>query len=366
MQHERQFCRVWIRLSLRLEKGFAVMSLVTVNCGEQRNSGQANELRSFADSFDPTMCRIHSRIAKIAKLPPIMNVLIRGETGVGKEVLAKKLHQMSERAHANFIVVNCAAIPEGISESELFGHVKGAFTGATSNKIGAFGQAHGGTIFLDEIGDLPLHLQGKLLRVLQEQEITRVGEYKPTKINVRIIAATHVNLEQAIRNGTFRQDLYYRLSGATISVPPLRSRPVDIPVLSQHVLDEFQNAAGGNLVFRLAPETMACLQAYDFPGNVRELRHALSAAIVESDDEWILPEHLPEKMRIISKKPGPKLHDAATLKRIVEGERIRWALEQTAGNQTWAAKLVGMKLRTFVSRLERHGIRRPKKSREAA
>lgn len=338
------------------------MSLISLDCGQQRNSQKFRDFRPFSNSFDPAMCRIFARIAKIAQLPPIMNILIRGETGVGKEVLAKRLHQASDRSKGEWVIVNCTAIPETLFESELFGYVKGAFTGATSNKMGALGQAHGGTILLDEIGDLSLGSQAKLLRAVQEQEITRLGETKPRRIDVRIIAATHVDLEQAVENGRFRQDLYYRLSGVTISVPPLRERAADIPVLAEHFLGEFRRISDWKTPLRLAPETMACLQAYHFPGNVRELHHALSTAIVDAEDEWILPEHLPERMRIIPKKPGPKLHDAATLRRIVEYERMRWAMEQTAGNQTRAAALLGMPLRTFVSRLGRHGFRRPKKS----
>lgn len=338
------------------------MNLASVNRSEQHNSQEMPDARTLSISFEPAMHQIHARIAKVAQLPPIVNVLITGESGVGKEILARRLHQESNQARADFVVVNCASIAESLAESELFGHVKGAFTGATSNKIGAFGQAHGGTILLDEIGDLPLHLQGKLLRVVQEQEITRVGESKPTKINVRIIAATNVDLEQAVKNGKFRQDLYYRLSGVNISVPALRARPMDIPLLAEHIVEDFMRRADWKSPLRLAPETIACLKAYAFPGNVRELRQILLRAIVEVDGEWILPEHLPERMRIIPKKPGPKLYDAATLKRIVERERMRWALEQTAGNQTRAAALLGMPLRTFVSRLARHKFPRPKKS----
>jgi len=328
--------------------------------------GKSDEQRSLFVSSDPTMKLIQNRIVKVAKMPAQMNVLITGETGVGKEKLARLLHRESDRAEAPFIVANCAAIPKDLFESEFFGYVKGAFTGATANSIGFFGQAHGGTILLDEIGEMPLLLQAKLLRVVQEQEIARVGEGKPRKIDVRIIAATHVDLEQAVEEGTFREDLYYRLSAATIHVPPLRERAADVPALAAHLLQRICGTLRWKVQMRLAPETIACLQAYPFPGNVRELGHALSSAIVESEDEWILPEHLPRKMQRIRPKAMTVQQTAATLKREVERERMRWALEQTAGNQTRAAPLLNMSLRTFVTKLETHRFPRPKKSTKHA
>lgn len=331
---------------------------------EEKIRCQFEEGRPSYISSDPAMHKIFARIAKLAKLPPRTNILITGETGVGKEVLAQLLHDMSKRTKERFVIVNCAALPETMFERELLGYDKGAFTGATSDKPGLFEQAHGGTILLDEIGEIPLHLQAKLLRVVEERKIRRLGSTMTRPISVQIIAATNVNLEEAVKEGRFRQDLYYRICGTTLHVPPLRARFADIPLLAARLLQEESSALEWPIPLRLAPETIACLQTYSYPGNVRELRKILSEAILESDDEWILPEHLPEHLRTIVKKPGPKLHDAATLKRLVEYERIRWALEQTAGNQTRAAQLLAMPLRTFVSRLGRHRFKRPKKSAE--
>jgi two-component system, NtrC family, response regulator AtoC len=331
---------------------------------EKHDSHVMEDNRPHADTSDPVMMRIHARIGKLAKMPPGTNVVIMGETGVGKEIAAKMLHDLSKQSRGKIITVNCAALPESMFERELFGHNKGAFTDATSDEPGLFEQAHGGTIFLDEIGDLPRNLQCKLLRVVEERRVRRLGSSVSRAIDVRIIAATNVDLEKAVENGSFRQDLYYRLCGVTLVIPPLRARAVDIPALAAHLLEEERQRLEWPMRLRLAPETVTCLQVYSFPGNVRELRYGLSAAILESEDEWIRPEHLPSRMRMDAKKMPPRseLHDARTQKRLVECERIRRALEQTAGNQTRAARLLGMPLRTFVARLDRHGFARPKKS----
>lgn len=312
---------------------------------------------------DPAMLDLHVRIEQWAHLPPRANVLIFGETGVGKEVVARKIHRSSKRAQGPFIVVNCAAITESLFERELFGHKKGAYTDAKTDEAGFFEQADGGTLLLDEIGELPRALQAKLLRVVEERNVFRVGDPKPRPIDVRILAATNQHLETCVARGTFRSDLYHRLNAIEIEVPPLRLRPADIVPLAQTLLDEERRGYGLSTSFRLSPETVVCLQRYAYPGNVRELRHALASAILQCRDDVIRPEHLPPRMSgrcCASSEHGTM--DRRSTRRAVEFERIRWALVQTAGNQTRAARLINMPLRTFVSRLDEIGIARPKKT----
>lgn len=311
---------------------------------------------------DPVMRDLYARIEHWADLPPRANVLISGETGVGKEVVARAIHRLSKRARGPFVVVNCAAIAESLFERELFGHKKGAFTDAKTDEVGFFEQADGGTLLLDEIGELPKALQSKLLRVVEERLVFRVGDPKPRPIDVRIISATNRHLETCVANGTFRSDLFHRLNAIEIVVPPLRTRPADIIPLARYLLDEERRGLGLSSAFRLAPETIACLQQYVFPGNVRELRHALASAILQCRDEVIRPEHLPRRMNgraIVSS--GQATMDRRALRRAAEFEQIKWALGETGGNQTRAASLIGMPLRTFVTRLDRYGFRRPKK-----
>ncbi len=225
-------------------------------------------------------------------------VLITGESGTGKELIARMLHEKSSRSSGPFIAVSCAAIPETLLEVELFGAMKGAYTGAETDRIGKFEAANGGTLFLDEIGDIPPLIQVKLLRVLQEREIERLGSNKPVPVDVRLVAATNRDLEQAVQAGTFRADLFYRLQVVHIHLPPLRERPEDIPLLVQHFIQKY--AQENNRAIReVSPEVMRVLQAYPWPGNVRELENALESAIVLAPPDAILllPEHLPPQLR---------------------------------------------------------------------
>lgn len=237
------------------------------------------------------MCKVIGRIA-----PQDVNVLILGESGVGKELVARAIYHHSRRADKPFLAINCAALPEGLIESELFGHERGAFTGADRQRIGKFEQCDDGTIFLDEIGDMPLAAQAKVLRLLQEQQFERVGGRESIRTHVRIIAATNQELEKRIAEGGFRVDLFYRLRGVTITVPPLRERPDDIAELAHHFMYLFNQELGLN-VQGFDPETLACLRDYRWPGNVRELQGVLKEAMLRSTGTLLLPEFLPSTLR---------------------------------------------------------------------
>lgn len=231
------------------------------------------------------------RMVRLAA-PRSANVLLIGETGTGKEVIARAVHKMSSRADGPYIRVNCGALHENLLESELFGHVKGAFTGAVENKTGRFEAAHGGSIFLDEINSMSPKLQVKLLRVLQEREFERVGESRTIRVNARVIAATNASLEELVEQGEFREDLYYRLNVVQVLLPPLRERRDDIPALAQHFLKQFVEKNNLNYTPELSPEIIAALKSHDWPGNVRELENAIERLVVLSEDGRLSPDHL--------------------------------------------------------------------------
>jgi len=279
------------------------------------------------------------------------SILITGESGVGKEVLARYVHGLSRRAEASFVAVNCAALPETLLESELFGHRAGSFTGATENRAGLFEQAQKGTIFLDEIGDVSPAIQMKLLRVLQEREILRVGESRPRKVDIRVIAATNHDLENAIRNGTFREDLYYRLRVIEIDIPPLRDRPEDLLPLARYFVKQMASKLGkANL--RLDATSLDHLSSYPWPGNVRELENALERAAVLCREEVIKPEDLPRS--IVEGVPMGR-STADDLKRSlaeVESEHIRAVLESVDGSRTRATKILGISPATLWRKLK--------------
>ena len=270
-------------------------------------------------------------------------VLVTGESGVGKEVVANLIHRWSNRASGPMLAANCAGLPETLIESELFGHVKGAFTGATANREGYFRSAHGGTLLLDEIGDLPLHLQPKLLRALEMKEVTPVGAERPVAVDVRLIAATNRDLEQAVKDNTFREDLYYRLNVVELNVPPLRDRCEDIPALVRRMASEFVGAA-----VRLSPQALNYLLAYDWPGNVRELRNAIQRACLLCRGDVVLPEHLPTKVQSL-KSEG----DAPSRGRLSQVERatILATLQECGGNRTQAARKLGISRRGLIYKL---------------
>jgi DNA-binding NtrC family response regulator len=285
--------------------------------------------------------------------PSEATVLIRGESGTGKELIAKAIHDAGARASFPLIRVNCAALPETLLESELFGHERGAFTGAVSMRKGRFELADGGTLFLDEIGDLSLPLQAKLLRVLQEKEFERVGSSKPIRVNVRVLAATHRNLEALVKAGQFREDLYYRLNVVTIVLPPLRERREDLPLLMDHFLRVFSEK-NAKAIRGFTSEAREVLLRYDYPGNVRELENIIERAVVLTRDDVIGRADLPLAQELEEAKS-----EQASLPAAVEGvERrmIKEALARAGGVQTRAAEMLGLSERALRYKLKKYGL----------
>ncbi len=286
-------------------------------------------------------------------------VLLTGESGTGKEVLARAIHAQSPRRNEAFVAVNCAAIPENLLESELFGHVRGAFTGADRARRGLFVEADGGTLFLDEIGELPVALQAKLLRVLQEEEVRPVGESKPRRIDVRVLAATARDLEREVDAGRFREDLFYRLNVLRIVVPPLRERRADIPLLVDHFLARFREALG-KPVRSVTDEALEKLVAHRWPGNVRELENVIERAVILSSAQRLTPADLPPNVTTTAAEPS-SAGDEGDLslrraRRAVEIELIRRALEATGGNRTHAARRLGISHRALLYKLKEYGL----------
>jgi DNA-binding NtrC family response regulator len=302
--------------------------------------------------------------------PARSTVLITGESGTGKELVAKAIHDSSPRAEQAFVVVNCSNIPSELLESELFGHTKGAFTGAIAAKKGLFEVADNGSIFLDEIGDLRPETQVRLLRVIQEREFTPLGDTQPRKVDVRIIAATNVDLKEAVRNGTFREDLYYRLSVVPIELPPLRDRKEDILPLVQHFIRKYNEENGRQISEQISPEVLSLLENYYYPGNVRELENIIERAVVIAPTDEITveclrpevrhPEMAREMMRAsegtssdIDIARGVNFYDEV---RKFEVDLIRRALEQTGGHQSRAARLLGLNATTLNSKIKTYNI----------
>lgn len=283
-------------------------------------------------------------------------VLIVGESGTGKELVARRIHRRSRRAKGPFVPVNCAAIPENLAESELFGHEKGAFTGADRRRIGRFEQADGGTLFLDEVGELPEPLQAKLLRALEERSIERVGGSKPVPLDIRLVAATNRDLEEEVAAGRFRGDLYYRLNVIQLRIPPLRERRGDLEVLVPALVEAISRRLGleGK---RITEAAMQRLQAYDWPGNVRELRNVIERALIVAPGDEVRPEHLPPLGRQPRPRPSAGGEEAPLSLEEREKQAILEALERTGGHREKAAKLLGISVRTLYNRLQQYGIR---------
>ncbi len=296
---------------------------------------------------------VYDQIAQVSKSPT--SVLILGETGTGKELVAAAIHYNSDRADQPFVKAHCAALPANLIESELFGHVKGAFTGATTDRMGRFEMAHGGTLFLDEIGEIPPHIQIKLLRVIQEREFERVGGTKTIKVNVRILAATNRDLLQMAQEGKFREDLYYRLNVFPIYVPPLRKRKGDILLLADHFLEKYSKESG-KAVKRLSSAVIDMLYSYHWPGNVRELENTIERAVLLAEGDAVHPHHLPPTLQTaeVSSKPN-----RGTLKDMVEAyekDIITDALKSSRGNMASAARNLGTTQRIFGYKVHRYGI----------
>ena len=308
----------------------------------------------------PAMQEVFGLVRRLA--PHARTALVTGETGTGKELVARALHKLGPRASKRFVTVNCSAVVETLFESELFGHVRGAFTGATDHKAGLFETADGGTIFLDEIGELPASVQAKLLRVIENGEVQRVGSLEPRKVDVRLIAATNRDLRDEVLSGRFRSDLYYRLNVAEIVLPPLQQRREDIPYLTAAFVQSFAQRFGKRLL-GLTPGAERLLSGAPWHGNVRELRNVLERACILSEGEFvseaelggILKQQLVTAPAGTAPAPGPAVHRPAPLVEI-EREHIVRTLEQVRGNKAVAARLLGISRRAFYRQLERHGL----------
>jgi two-component system response regulator HydG len=306
----------------------------------------------------PQMREIIEKLKRIA--PTHASVLIQGATGTGKELVAQSIHQNSPRKSKPFVALNCAALSENILESELFGHVKGAFTDASTDRIGKFEYAHGGTMFLDEVGDMPMATQIKLLRVIENGEITRVGSNTPIKVNVRILSATNRNLEEAIEQGAFRSDLYHRLKVVTIRLPTLRERSQDMPILIDYFIKQF-SAAHEKHVKGMSAAARKKLLAFDWPGNVRQLRNVVESMVVVDYDELLDLDDLPEELSDGLPPPpdaSPTSFAAMVGRPLEELEKLFIAetLRFTAGNREEAAKMLGIGERTLYRKIKEFGI----------
>jgi transcriptional regulator with GAF, ATPase, and Fis domain len=301
----------------------------------------------------PALETVLDQVERVA--PTGSSVLIRGETGTGKELIARAIHNISSRCGRPFIKLNCAAIPFDLLESDLFGHEKGAFTGAIAQKIGRFEMADKGTLFLDEVGDIPLALQPKLLRVLQEQEFERLGSGRTHQVDVRLVAATHRDLESMVKRNEFRSDLYYRLNVFPVLLPPLRDRSTDIPALVAHFVEIFSRRMGKRIE-KIPEETLTAFSAYSWPGNVRELQNLIERAVILANDGVLpnpLPSTGPEPITVPSTQPTLKDSERALILRTLE------AADWLIGGATGAAAKLGLKRTTLISKMKKLGISRP-------
>jgi two-component system, NtrC family, response regulator AtoC len=349
-------------------------------------SAEISDLEDWTDDTvgrDPAVRAVYAQAELVA--PTLINTLLLGETGVGKEVLARAIHSRSGRGRCPFQAINCAALNDALLESELFGHEKGAFTGAVQTRIGLLEAAAGGTVLLDEVGELSLSTQAKLLRVIEERAVTRLGSSRSRAIDVRFLAATNHDLEADCRTGRFRQDLYFRLNGLTLSLPPLRQRPLDLDHLAGDFLADACHSIARSEVPRISAEAFDCLRTYSWPGNVRELRNAMECAAVLCHGDTILAAHLPAAVSkggapaLVPGRTGPhgleraatsgqdgdewrgQPKDLGTEIRALERARIMEALIESGGVQSEAARLLGISRGTLISRMKEYGLPRPRK-----
>jgi transcriptional regulator with GAF, ATPase, and Fis domain len=327
-----------------------VRTLETVRTGDKNDRDRQFD---HIVGNSPALEAVLNKVERVA--PTSATVLIQGETGTGKELLAKAIHNISPRYDRPFVKVNCAAIPLDLLESELFGHEKGAFTGAIAQRIGRFELADKGTLFLDEVGDIPRTLQPKLLRVLQEQEFERLGSGRTHHVDVRVVAATHRDLEQMVKSNEFRSDLFYRLNVFPVLLPPLRARYEDIPALVTHFVD-FYGRRIGKPIQQIPEETMSALRSYAWPGNVRELQNLIERGVILSHD-GVLPNPLPsnhqETVTVISKSNTLKEVDRALILQVLE--TAAWMI----GGPKGAAAKLGVKRTTLIYKMKKLGIFRP-------
>jgi two-component system response regulator AtoC len=341
---------------LALRKAEERESLRRENRALREQIRQDNEFESIL-AKSPQMVEIFRTIQKIADFKT--TVLVSGESGVGKELVARAIHSRSSRKNSPFVAINCGAIPENLLESELFGHKRGAFTDATSDRRGLFEEAHGGTLLLDEIGELPLNLQVKLLRVLQEESIRKLGDTKDVKVDVRIITATHRDLGAETKAGRFREDLFYRINVLPIAIPPLRQRREDIHLLIDHFVAK-NNARLGTHIRGLAPDARKLLMDYSWPGNVRELENTIERAMVLADAEILQATDLPERIREALDPVQMQLASGElSIKKTVaaiEETLIRRALTKTKGNRTRAAEVLEISHRALLYKIKDYRI----------
>jgi DNA-binding NtrC family response regulator len=349
-----------------LAKPFRIEQLLATLENALRDRRLKEELRRLREAFEERRFTIVVHSAGMKKVLDLVRraavadtpVLLTGESGTGKELLARELHASSPRSAGPFLAVNCSAIPETLLESQLFGHRRGAFTDARENRRGLLLEAGGGTVLLDEIGDMPASLQGKLLRALQEKEVLPVGAPAPVQIDVRIVAATHRDLEGLVAEGRFRHDLYYRLNVITVRVPPLRERMDDLVPLIAHFLEKHGRRLG-RTGRTLSPDAMEALRRHPWPGNVRELENALERALVLGRDDVLWPEDLPEALRART-PPAQRTPDGPPQPLSeVEREHILKTLRAVRGNKAAAARLLGLDRKTLYRKLEFYGLRRP-------
>jgi two-component system response regulator AtoC len=331
-----------------------------------RLSRENRRLRSeLADGFriesfigsSPALQEMLRQVRKVA--PTKTTVLLTGESGTGKELVARALHELSSRAAMPFVAVNCGAIPAELLESELFGHVRGAFTDASRDKKGLAAEADGGTLFLDEIGELPLQLQVKLLRFLEDEMVRRVGDTRSEKVDVRVVAATARDLARAVKEGQFREDLFYRLNVVNVRLPALRERPDDVPALVEHFLAKYRRLRPEEPLTGVSPQALEVLRSHRWPGNVRELEHAVERAVVLADGPLLQEDDLPDEVRAVplpvALAPGRDLSVKRAF-RSLEEQFIRAALERTGGNRTRAAELLDLSYRALLYKIKEYGI----------
>ena len=335
-------------LNLVIQRAYFLHQLQQENRRMQQS--QADSPLAGVISRDPGMLKVCRTVEKVA--PTSASVMLLGESGTGKEVLARALHQLSPRAKERFMAINCAAIPENLLESELFGYEKGAFTGAAKQTKGKVELAHGGTFFLDEVGDLPMPLQAKLLRFLQERVIERIGGHEEIPVDVRIVCATHQKLKDLCAQGRFREDLYYRLSEIVVTIPPMRQREGDAALLAHHFKNKFC-AQEGRPSLHFAPDALAAIEAHPWPGNVREMENCIKRAVIMADGNTIVADDLglPETAGAEEPLNLRQVRDEAEYKAIVK------ALARTDGNIVKASEMLGISRPTMYDLMGRHGIK---------